>query len=103
MVLTTTEELLYQIQAVGLPPPVLELAFCEGRRWRFDLAWPDKRIALEIEGGIYSKGRHIRPDGYLKDLEKYNRATALGWRVFRTTPQLIGKGEALALLEKVLK
>lgn len=48
---------------------------------------PDYRIAVEVEGGVWSQGRHIRPAGFLGDIEKYNAATLLGWRVFRTTPQ----------------
>ena len=82
---------------------MLELPFCEGRKWRFDLAWPSLKIALEIEGGIYSGGRHVRPEGFLSDMEKYNEAAALGWRVFRTTPQLIQRGNAVTLLGRILK
>lgn len=53
------------------------------RAWRFDYALLNPKIAIEVEGGIYTKGRHIQPTGYLNDIQKYNRATALGWKVFR--------------------
>jgi len=78
---------LWRILAVGLPQPVREFRFAAPRRWRFDFAWPDSRIAVEIEGGIWSRGRHVRPAGYARDAEKYNAAAAAGWVVLRYTSQ----------------
>lgn len=66
--------------------PMKEYLFHDVRKWRFDYAFPLYRIALEVEGGVYSSGRHIRPTGFLGDIEKYNTAAVLGWRVLRTTP-----------------
>lgn len=63
-----------------------EFKFFEGRQWKFDFALPEAKVAIEIEGGIFSGGRHTRSVGYLKDLEKYNTATKLGWRIFRYAP-----------------
>lgn len=60
-----------------------EFRFHPERRWRFDFAWPEHAVALEIEGGIYCGGRHVRPAGYSRDCVKYNEAQLLGWRVFR--------------------
>ena len=65
------------------PEIVTEHRFHPVRRWRFDLAIPSHRIAIEVEGGIWTRGRHTRGSGYLADLEKYNEATALGWAVLR--------------------
>lgn len=59
-----------------------EYRFAPPRRWRFDFALPEKKIAIEINGGVWSNGRHVRGRGYLKDREKINTAQALGWRVF---------------------
>jgi hypothetical protein len=71
----------------GLPEPEREFAFARpDRDWRFDFAWPDRRVALEVEGGVWSAGRHVRPQGFLKDVEKYNAAAGRGWLVFRCTP-----------------
>lgn len=70
------------------------------------MAWewwePIDRIAVEVEGGIWTGGRHTRPSGFLKDIEKYNEATRLGFSVYRVTPAMIKSGEAIALLRKVL-
>jgi very-short-patch-repair endonuclease len=53
------------------------------RRWRFDYAIPDIKVAIEIEGGIWRYGRHNHPVGFSKDCEKYNTATLMGWTIFR--------------------
>lgn len=65
---------------------VREYRFHPTRRWRFDYAIPAERIALEVEGGVWTGGRHTSPKGFLNDIEKYNTAVVLGWRVVRTTP-----------------
>lgn len=65
--------------------PVCEYKFCETRRWRFDFAWLERKIAVEIEGGTWTGGRHTRGSGFAKDCEKYNHAALDGWRVFRFT------------------
>ena len=79
--------------ALGLPPPVAEYRFAPPRRWRFDFAWPELLIAVEVEGGVWSRGRHVRGRGYLGDLEKYNAAVVMGWRVLRYTPQTLERLE----------
>lgn len=85
----TTAQLIFSAlcRGEGLPEPVAEFRFHNQRRWRFDYAFPAQKIAVEVEGGIWSGGRHTRGAGFLKDMEKYNAATALGWRVLRTTPK----------------
>jgi len=50
------------------------------------MAWPEAKIALEIEGGVWSGGRHTSSAGFVKDMAKYNRAACLGWRVLRVQP-----------------
>lgn len=79
--------------SLGLPAPEREYRFDSERRWRFDFAWPSLKIAVEVEGGVWIRGRHVRPVGYLADLEKYNRAVVLGWRVLRYAPHQLGQLE----------
>ena len=86
---------------VRLPEPTPEWRF-SNRRWRFDWAWPSRFIALEVEGGVWTQGRHTRGSGFVKDLEKYNTATALGWAVYRVTPDQLYSPETLALLRAAL-
>lgn len=88
--------------AWNLPMPSLEFRFAVPRRWRFDYAWPSRRVAVEQEGGVWTGGRHTRGKGYLGDLEKYNTAAVAGWCVLRFTPEQIQKAECLPLLQQVL-
>jgi hypothetical protein len=73
------------------------------RRWRFDWCWRERRLALEVEGGVWRGGRHTNPIGFIKDIEKYNAAALAGWTVLRCTPQMIDSGEIIPLLEAALK
>ena len=52
------------------------------RKWRFDY-FHRSGVAIELEGGIYTGGRHTRGAGFLKDMEKYNEAASRGILVFR--------------------
>ena len=81
---------------------VKEHQFHPKRKWRFDYAIPEYKIALEVEGGVWTGGRHIRGQGFLGDMEKYNTATLMGWRVFRTTPDNLYKLATLNLLRQAI-
>lgn len=91
-----------QCRASRLPAPEQEYRFHPERRRRFDLSWPEIRVALEIDGGIWTGGRHVRPVGYRKDVEKLNAATLLGWRVLRAVPEQVRSGEALAWVRSLM-
>ena len=82
-------EFLGQIGMFKLPPAVQEFKFNPDRRWRFDFAWPEQKVAVEIEGGVWSGGRHTRGAGFIGDCEKYNAAVLSGWRIFRFTSKHI--------------
>jgi hypothetical protein len=88
--------------ARGLPAPVAEYRFAPPRRWRFDWAWPDQRVALEVQGGIFVAGRHSRGAGLLKEHEKMNAAAALGWRLLYTTPRQVADGTVGDILARAL-
>ncbi len=82
---------------------IREFRFHGTRKWRFDVAWPQVGIALEIDGAVWAGGRHVHPVGFLKDVEKLNEANLLHWNVFRTTWKEMKNGEALALMLKALR
>jgi very-short-patch-repair endonuclease len=92
-----------QCRAVGLPPPVAEHRFHPVRRWRYDFAWIEQKVALEVQGAIFTAGRHTRGAALVKEHEKLNAAAALGWRVLFVTPKQIANGEALTVVESALK
>ena len=81
---------------------VKEYKFHPVRKWRFDYAIPKHKIALEVEGGVWTGGRHTSSTGFLKDMEKYNTATSMGWRVFRTTPDELYRLKTLNMLKNAI-
>ena len=81
---------------------VAEHRFHPTRMWRFDYALPSHRIAIEIDGGVWIEGRHNRPKGYIADLDKFNHAAALGWRVLKFTPQQQHTIKALRLIKEAV-
>lgn len=92
-----------QCLAVGLPAPATELRFAPPRRWRFDFAWPAYKLACEVEGAIWTRGRHSRGAGMEKDMEKYNAAALQGWTVLRVSTGMVKDGRALQAVEAALR
>jgi very-short-patch-repair endonuclease len=76
-----------------------ELRFHDTREWRFDLAAPYAMLAIEIEGGAFSRGksRHTTGTGFVDDCDKYAFALLLGWRVLRVPTDWVWNGRAAAL------
>lgn len=83
--------------------PVKEHLFHPTRKWRFDYAFLDSKIALEVEGGVHTGGRHIRPRGFLNDMEKYNTAATMGWRVLRTTPNGLRTFKTIEMIKEAME
>lgn len=112
------------VVAAGYPEPVRELRFAREthrtktgrpRQWRFDFAWPDAMVAVEIEGGqgmmrpcpkcgerIRMGGRHQTASGFVEDCEKYLAAAELGWQVLRFPSAWVKGGTVLEHLRRVL-
>ena len=97
-----------QIKLVGLPEPVREHVFALGedgepvRRWRFDLAYVDLKLAIEVDGGLLTGGRHGGQPSAMRDMEKRLAAAVLGWRVLHFRPDQVQSGEALVWIEAAL-
>lgn len=96
------EALALELKHMGLPPFKREFRFHPERRWRFDFAFPEHKVAVEIEGGTWTGGRHNRPGGYAADCSKYNEAALLGWYVYRFTRDDVIGGHAAKVIEKAL-
>jgi very-short-patch-repair endonuclease len=79
---------------------VKEYQFHDKRKWRFDYAILDKKIAIEVEGGVWIQGRHTRPKGFLGDMEKYNTAAQMGWKLLRITPDKLMSLETFEMIIK---
>ena len=76
-----------------------EYKYIPNRRFRADFAIPAWRLLIEIEGGVWTKGRHIRGGGFTKDMEKYNLATVYGYQLIRCTPSEFKKTQAIDWIE----
>ncbi len=97
------ELLMIHIKAHKLRVPEREYRFHPDRRWRFDFAWVDIKLAVEVDGVLWDKqGRHQRPKGMANDNDKNNEAVLLGWRVLYFTPAQIKNLQAVDTLEKFL-
>lgn len=92
-----------QVKTLGLEEPEQEFRFHETRRWRFDFAWVDKKLAVEVEGGVYSGGRHTRGKGFEGDCEKYAEAALGGWSVLRFSTKQVLSGMAIKYIQKALE
>ncbi len=117
------------IETAGLPHPQAEFRFHPKRMWRFDFAFIDYKVAVEVEGGAYANpvycrscgarvtyvgtdgriipllmgGRHNFGAGYEKDVEKYNEAAIHGWLLVRMTAKLVRSKKGLEFIARALK
>lgn len=91
----------------GIPAPEREWSFAKdlkprARAWRFDFAWPKQRVALEIEGGVWSRGAHGRGAGIVRDMEKYSVGATMGWRILRIQPKQMDDLATVKLIARTL-
>lgn len=101
---TINEKIFYAtLLGMRLPIPESEFRFHPTRKFRFDFAWPDHKLGLEIDGGVWTGGRHTRPKGFIRDQEKTNLAAVEGWQVLRVTPQDFDTGAVYTTLQNWFK
>ena len=90
----------FQIAALKLPTPLQEYKFMPDRDYRFDFAYPNEKIGIEVEGGTLGmQGRHTRGKGYAEDCLKYNLAVLNGWKILRFTTAQVNSGEAVDFIQ----
>nr|WP_218945140.1 DUF559 domain-containing protein [Acinetobacter sp. YH16051] len=80
-----------------------EFQFHSTRKWRADFYIKNTKLLIEVEGGIWSGGRHTRGNGYLGDMEKYNAATMMGFQVLRFSTEQVTSGFAIKQIEGLVK
>jgi very-short-patch-repair endonuclease len=96
-------ELLFHIKALKLPMPVPEYQCVPDRKFRFDLAFPEHKVAVEVQGGIWTQGAHARGNGLLRDYEKLNLAQMHGWVVLFVAKEHIASGQAVEWIRDALE
>jgi len=82
--------------------PQAEYRFHPTRKWRLDFAWPSQRVAMEIDGGAFIGGRHMRGTGWLKDAEKRRELAAMGWKLLPVAPREVRTGVWVVPLMRAL-
>jgi hypothetical protein len=99
----------FQAGVCNLPAHERNYRFHPTRKWEIDFAWPQFKIGLEIQGGIWGKsaddktgGAHGHPIGITRDMHKHNALLALGWSVYLFAPADVKNGKAVKHLESVL-
>lgn len=91
----------FQLRAMKWPEARREYKFHPKRLWRLDFAWPEQKIGVEIEGGVWTGGRHSTGVGFTLDCEKYAEAMCLGWSILRVTGSQVESGQAINWLMRV--
>ncbi len=86
----------------GFPPPTPEHVFVLHRGWKFDYAWVESKVALELEGGTFMQGRHSSGPGMRADMWKYNEAAIRGWLVLRCETGKARSARTLGVLWRAL-
>ena len=82
-----------RMRLAGLPEPTMEYSFAAPeRKWRWDMAYPDIKLAIEVDGGTWSGGRHTSGSGFSKDCEKHNAGVLRGWALLRFTTDMVTHG-----------
>lgn len=67
-----------------------EYRFAKSRRFRFDFAHLESKVAIELQGGIFNPNtRHINGAALLKEHEKLNLAALHGWRLFYVSTKTV--------------
>lgn len=79
-----------------------EYKFHPKRKWRADFHIVGKNILVEVEGGVWSGGRHTRGKGYIGDMEKYNAAVVMGYQVLRFSTDQVKSGLAVQQIEMMV-
>ena len=97
------DTLAFQLDALGLTGYVREYQAMKGRKFRFDFAWLEQRLLVEVNGGTYTKGAHSTGVGIARDYEKANLAVLQGWHVLSFDGKSVKDGTAVEVIRKALE
>lgn len=96
------EALEIALRAARAPSWVSEYRFDPERRWRADFAFLGAKLLVEVEGSVWTGGRHTRGKGFEDDCEKYNEMTIQGWRLLRFSTAMVEDGRAIGAIMRAL-
>jgi hypothetical protein len=87
----------------GLPEPVFEHSYIPNRRFRLDVAFPEHKVGIEVQGGLFLKAAHSTGTGIKRDMEKRNLGILNGWRVLECEPKDLCMVETVNMVKELLK
>lgn len=90
------------LKSDNVPDPHRQYTPCGDRDWTVDFAWPTKKLAIEIQGGNWKGGAHVRPKRYEEDVRKLNWLNAHGWTTLWFTTDMVTSGEAIDTTKPIL-
>lgn len=93
----------FQLDSLGLTGYTREYQAIKGRKFRFDFAWLDARLLVEVNGGTFTQGGHSTGLGIRRDYEKSNLAQLQGWRVLMFDGKAVKDGTAVETIRKALE
>ena len=79
-----------------------EHTFLKDRKYRFDFAFLESKVAVEMQGKIWKKGRHNTGTGLLDGYEKYNLAVYNGWVVFQLAQEMLKESDLMSIHKDIL-
>lgn len=96
--------LVEQIKNAGLQGLTAEHQFMTTRKFRYDFAFVEHKVAIDYEGGIFAaEASHSSISGILRDIEKHTEAQLHGWIVIRCTAKTVENGQALRFIKRALE
>lgn len=82
---------------------IKEYRFCPNRRFLADYYIPSLRLLIEQEGGIFTGQAHGSVTGIMRDIEKYNLATTMGYSILRFIPQDLVSMKTIEMIKEFAK
>jgi hypothetical protein len=94
--------MLWMLKVEGLLPVKQQYRFHPERKWAADFCWPEHKLILELQGGTWNNGAHVRGKRFEQDCEKFNEATLLGYRTLLATTDMVHDGRAVNQVRRAL-
>jgi len=75
------------------------------RKWRADFCWPQEKVIVELQGGVWFKGQsgHGNAKGLLRDYAKAVTAQAAGWLFFPLAAPHVKEDRYLDLIANAIR
>lgn len=100
--INSKKELSYEYRYCDSPELALEYGV-EPREFRADYAWPEYRLLVELQGGIWMQSAgHAHPQNVLRDMAKAQYAALFKWFLLPVSTDQVKSGEAVDWLQRVL-